>query len=208
MPGAIPAQRRPLGSITVVFGPMFANKTTTLLAELKEAVSKGRKVMAFKPKIDDRYHPINIVAHSKDSYPAIVVTEAKQILDAVLAEEILPDDVFLEEIEFIEDSRDDRGKDGVLTLDQVVVILKVHGCYVHCYGLNRKHDGTPFIVTACVMAVGDTLRELKADCDGKCHRPNSATYSRRLDKSKGDIKIGNGKDYCANCDDCYFEDKR
>ena len=44
-----------MGSITVYTGPMFSGKTNLLLGAYERATIAHKKVLAFKPKIDDRF---------------------------------------------------------------------------------------------------------------------------------------------------------
>ena len=67
-------------SFTIFTGPMFGSKTTRLMAEIDRSLYKGRKVLAFKAKRDDRYSIDKISTHSGGSYPAVCIEDAKEIL--------------------------------------------------------------------------------------------------------------------------------
>lgn len=60
-------------------GPMFGSKTTRLFAALDRYKYQKRKVVAFKPQIDDRYSAANISTHSGASMPARVVKDGIEI---------------------------------------------------------------------------------------------------------------------------------
>lgn len=64
----------PRPSFTVYTGPMFGSKTSKLLADLDRYERKGLRVIAFKPKIDDRYSNCEIVTHSGARRFAIAVS--------------------------------------------------------------------------------------------------------------------------------------
>ena len=51
------------GRIEVIFGPMFAGKTTELLRRCQVAESAGRNIMVIKSSSDDRYSASEAVTH-------------------------------------------------------------------------------------------------------------------------------------------------
>ena len=60
-------------------GPMFGSKTTRLFAVLDRYKYQKRKIVAFKPSIDNRYSETNITTHSGASMPARVVKNGMEI---------------------------------------------------------------------------------------------------------------------------------
>jgi len=65
--------------LTVYTGPMFGSKTSRMLAELERYDRMGLRVVAFKPKIDDRYSCDEIVTHSGLRRFAIAVENGPEI---------------------------------------------------------------------------------------------------------------------------------
>jgi thymidine kinase len=61
-------------------GPMFGSKTTRLLAVIDRYHYQNRKVMAFKPRIDDRYSTVEISTHSGGRFPAVGIQVGTDIL--------------------------------------------------------------------------------------------------------------------------------
>jgi len=53
-------------SITVIYGPMFSSKTTTLMERIRYLNKKSIPHMIFKPQIDVRYSTDSIVSHAGD----------------------------------------------------------------------------------------------------------------------------------------------
>ena len=51
------------GMLTVYAGPMYAGKTTALIAELEDSLECGSNVLVVKPSIDNRYSDEDIVSH-------------------------------------------------------------------------------------------------------------------------------------------------
>ena len=53
-------------------GPMFGSKTTKLLAAVDRYVYQNKVIMAFKPKLDDRYSGGEISTHNGVSLKAVI----------------------------------------------------------------------------------------------------------------------------------------
>ncbi len=64
-------------------GPMFSSKTSRLLMKLEKYRFKNKKIIAFKPKIDDRYSQNCIVTHSGWELPAISVNHGNEIFEHI-----------------------------------------------------------------------------------------------------------------------------
>ena len=60
---------------------MFGSKTTRLLGEVDRLKHKGRKVAAFKPKMDARYSADKISSHNGGSVDAYSIERAEEIFD-------------------------------------------------------------------------------------------------------------------------------
>lgn len=64
-------------------GPMFGSKTTRLLAAVDRYRYQHKEVIAFKPKLDDRYSNDEIVTHSGGKLQAVCVKEGDDIVEYV-----------------------------------------------------------------------------------------------------------------------------
>jgi len=62
-------------------GPMFGSKTTRLLAVVDRYHYQNRRVVAFKPRMDDRYSSVEISTHSGGRFPAVGVQDGNDILN-------------------------------------------------------------------------------------------------------------------------------
>ena len=56
-----------LGWIEVICGPMFAGKSEELIRRIKRLEYAKKKVVVFKPTIDNRYSENEVVSHNKRS---------------------------------------------------------------------------------------------------------------------------------------------
>lgn len=77
-------------------GPMFSSKTSRLLAALDRCKYRNQKIVAFKPRIDERYSQSSIVTHSGSSWPAVNVSNGQDILDLANGADIVAvDEAFM-----------------------------------------------------------------------------------------------------------------
>lgn len=78
-------------------GPMMSSKTSRLLMRLEKYKYQGKRIMAFKPSIDDRYSVSKIVSHMGIEYDAIPVKNGIEILEHVKAAETNPTVIAVDE---------------------------------------------------------------------------------------------------------------
>ena len=87
-------------------GPMFGSKTTRLLGSVDRYTRQNQTVMAFKPKMDDRYSDVEICTHSGGKLSAIGVQTGKEILENIHQSPGNVDVVAVDEAFMIEGSAD------------------------------------------------------------------------------------------------------
>ena len=73
-------QRMSQPKLLVFTGPMFGSKTTKMLSVLERALYQSKKVIAFKPKMDERYERSKIVTHAGLQFDAHNVQTGNEIL--------------------------------------------------------------------------------------------------------------------------------
>jgi len=64
-------------------GPMFGSKTTRLLAAVDRYRYQNKKIIAFKPIMDDRYSDVEIATHSGGRLPGIGVNSGEDMLEYI-----------------------------------------------------------------------------------------------------------------------------
>lgn len=75
----------------VVFvGPMFGGKTTKLLSAIDRYRYQGRQILAFKPKIDQRYSKENITTHWGGKLKARLINKAGDIWTILSENNVTP----------------------------------------------------------------------------------------------------------------------
>ena len=92
-------QRMP--EFIIFVGPMFGSKTTKLLATVDRFRYQNRKILAFKPSLDERYSSVEICTHNGGKLPANAVKTGQDIIrtietnDDMIIDVIAVDEAFM-----------------------------------------------------------------------------------------------------------------
>lgn len=172
------------GRLEVVCGPMFAGKSTRLLARCAELAAQGLEVQAFKPASDDRYDGArHIVTHDGRRLEATPIAGANEILAATAPA------VIVDEIHFLGDA-----------LVEPCMRLVRGGRIVIVAGVDRDHRGRPFAPFPAMLCEADRVDKLHATC-ARCEGP--ACHSQRLVASDERIVVGGAEAYEPRCRTCF-----
>ena len=181
------------------YAAMNAGKSTTLLQADFNYRERGMETMLWTAKLDDRAGVGTIGSRIALNAPANTFTA-----------EI---DLFFE----VTEERKRRGLHCVL-IDEAQFLTRAHveqlcrladevGIPILCYGLRTDFQGNLFEGSAALLALADTLVELKAVCD--CGR--KATMNLRVDEdghavaAGAQTEIGGNDRYVALCRRHFFE---
>ncbi|HEX6547881.1 MAG TPA: thymidine kinase [Candidatus Dormibacteraeota bacterium] len=181
------------GSLTVITGPMFSNKSGELLRLATVHRIAGRQVALFKHSLDDRYQGAEqISTHGGQSMEAEPVSTAVEIRLLAAGADV----VAIDEAQFFDDG-----------LVHVCAQLIDEGTTVFAAGLDRDFRGLPFGPMPGLMAISDDIMKLKAVCM-KCRSLNGTMTQRLIDgrpPSRRDpqIMVGAAESYEARCRECH-----
>ena len=173
------------GWIEVVTGCMFSGKTEELIRRLNRARYAKQTVRIFKPRVDSRYSATNVVSHSRQEIPAVVVDSAAEILDRVDGVDV----VGIDEAHFMDSA-----------LVSVAERLANQGKRVVVAGLDQDFLGRPFDPVPHLMAVAEYVTKNLAICM-KCGNP--ADRSQRLVRRDATVVVGGAEAYEARCRRCF-----
>ena len=180
------------GYLEVIAGCMFAGKTEELIRRIKVLEFAKKKIMVFKPTIDNRYSQTMVVSHAGSSVDSIVVEKAKDILNIVTDD---VDVVAIDEVQFFD-------HDIVYVCD----ILCSKGKRVMVAGLDTDFRAEPFGAMAELITSAEFVMKLTAICT-ECGAP--ATRTQRIVNGKPAryndplILVGASESYEARCRHCY-----
>ncbi|MDD3099621.1 MAG: thymidine kinase [Bacilli bacterium] len=180
------------GWIEIVTGPMFAGKSEELIRRIKRLEYAKKKVLVFRPRIDNRYSLDEVVSHSNNRRKSIVIDAAKNILPFISEDTYA---VVIDEIQF---------------LDHELIPLSEHlaniGIRVILGGLDSDFRGEPFAVTSEMMARAEFVTKLTAICV-RCGSP--ATKTQRIVNGKPAhyldpiVVVGAAEAYEPRCRHCH-----
>jgi len=173
------------GSIEVICGSMFSGKTEELIRRLKRAQFAKQKVEIFKPKIDTRYHEMEVVSHDLNAIMSTPVPSSSTIL--LLANDV--DVVAIDEAQFFD-----------MELVNVCNKLANSGVRVIVAGLDMDFEGKPFGPMPQLMAAAEHVTKVHAICM-ECGA--LATYSFRKSANKSLVMLGETESYEPLCRECY-----
>jgi len=121
----------------VIFtGPMFGSKTTRLLAVIDRYHYQNRKVVAFKPRMDDRYSAVEISTHSGGRFPAVGVQSGSDILN------------------YLQDVDDDF---DVIAVDEAFMIDGIAGILLELF----RHGKTIIVSSLQLSSSGNVFDEVR-----------------------------------------------
>jgi len=181
------------GTLTVITGPMFSNKSGELLRLATVHRIAGRRVGLFKHSLDDRYDGAqSISTHGGLSMAAEPVSSSLQVALMVAGVDV----VAIDEAQFFDDG-----------LARVAAKLLEDGITVFVAGLDRNFKGEPFGPMPALMALADDVMKLRAVCM-KCRSLEGTMTQRLIDgrpasRNSPIIQIGAAEAYEARCRDCH-----
>ncbi|XFA98330.1 thymidine kinase [Candidatus Izemoplasma sp. B36] len=180
------------GWIEVITGPMFAGKTEELIRRIRRLQYAKQNIIVFKPAIDDRYAPNEVVSHNDSRTQSINISKASEIMKYVTLDTNV---VAIDEIQFLDEEA-----------VEICEYLADHGVRVIVSGLDRDFRGEPFSFMPKLLAIAEYVTKLSAICV-KCHTP--ATRTQRIINGKPAryddpiILVGAKDSYEARCRDCH-----
>ena len=170
-------------------GSMWSGKTSSMLALLERYKYQKKTVLAFKPKIDDRYSVDDITTHSGWSIPATAITADWEIVSVLNELEVPPDVIAVDEMFMIEKS------------SEVLIWLFRSGFNIVVSSLDLSATCTPFEEVKNILPWATEIHKCKAVCV-VCGADAQYTY-RTNDEEKNEIAIGGQNDYECRCSRCH-----
>src|SRR5437762_5856707 len=178
------------GWIEVIVGSMYSGKTEELIRRLRRAQIARQRVEIFKPQIDDRYAPDQIVSHGELRIPSRTVKAARDVLRHAHEAQVIG----IDEGQFL-------GAELVPVCEK----LARQGKRVIVAGLDQDYRGRPFEPMPQLLAVAEYITKTLAICV-VCGNPANRTY-RKVRKG-GRVVVGGPDLYEARCRRCFTLGRR
>ncbi len=151
------------GYLEVITGCMFAGKTEELIRRINVLQFAKKKVLVFKPAIDNRYADTYVVSHAGSQVESISLNHSLEILPYI---DETVDVVAIDEVQFFD-----------YDIVAICEYLTLQGLRVMVAGLDMDFRGEAFGVIPKLMTTAEFVTKLTAVCT-KCGAP--ATRSQRL----------------------------
>jgi thymidine kinase len=174
-------------------GCMYSGKTSRAILEAQNHVYRGRQVLAYKPKIDDRFSKTEITTHSgMVSLSAVTVETGKDMIGHLI------------QIENLE------AKNTTVVVDEVFMISGVSDELIWLYrngfsilvsSLDMSSGLVPFEEVTKIMPWTTRVEKCTAVCN-VCKQPAHYTY-RKPGADQDEILVGGVETYEARCSICH-----
>jgi thymidine kinase len=174
------------GWIEVIAGCMFSGKTEELIRRLRRAKIAKQNVLVFKPRIDNRYSDGEIVSHSEQSLPSILIDDAEEIISLSKNAQVIG----IDEAQFFKSN-----------LIDIVNKLANNGKRVIVAGLDQDYKGIPFEPMPQLLAVAEYITKTLAICV-TCGNPADKTQRKIVSEER--VLVGAADSYEARCRKCHY----
>lgn len=164
-------------TFSVYTGCMFSSKTTAMLMALERFKYQNKRIIAFKPAIDDRYGKDEIVSHSGWRHPAICVKDATEVLQHLSNAAERPDVVAVDELFMINGIAD------------VLIWLFQNGFSIVAATIDLSAQGKAWCEVEKVLPWATKIEKCVAVCT-VCGRDAAYTHKKQVsDETSCDQKI-------------------
>jgi thymidine kinase len=168
----------------VYCGPMFSSKTSSLLATLEKYKYQHKRVIVFKPHIDDRYSISEVVTHGGWKVPAVCVKSGSEILEYLMSHDEEPQVVAVDEAFMIPGSAD------------ALTWLYTYGFTVVVSSLEMSSAGKPFTEIEKMLPWATQVNKCTAVCTA-CGR--DAHFTHKKQTGGEEIEVGGSELYEPRC---------
>lgn len=163
------------------YGAMGSSKTTRCLTDAYEYESRGNEVLLMKSGLDTRSSIGRIESRTGLSAECLDISDEENVFLAIqnAIDKTGVSCVFIDEAQFLSPTQ-------VLHLRNASFMFDIP---IICYGLRSDFRGIPFDGSSTLMAIADSIEEVKSICSNKgC--THKATYNARFDNQNDFVFVG------------------
>lgn len=180
------------------YGTMNSGKSIEVLRVAHNYEEQGKKVLLFTPAVDDRFGVGMVASRIGMKKNAIVVTDDLDMAAIAIKEQ--PNCILVDEAQFLSKAQ----------VRQCIEIVDEHDIPVIAYGLRADFLGQLFEGSAQLLAVADTIEEIKTVC---WYCDKKAIMNMRCKDGEPvfhgeQIQIGGNESYVPVCRKCYALKKK
>lgn len=184
------------GRIKLIIGPMFASKTSTMLADVEKCIIAKKRCVIVRHSIDVRYDHLascefSVITHNGYEFTKCPVVRARALteIDSQIQQY---DTIAVSEANLFED------------LPEYADKWANAGKYVIMEGLSGDFQRKSFGRLGDVLPIADDIVKLRAVCEG-CYA--DADFTHRIGNDKSQLLIGSKEIYKALCRNCYNRER-
>lgn len=169
----------------VYTGSMFSGKTSRLLSLLDRYKYQNKSILAFKPKIDDRYSVSEISSHSGWKFPAVCISNGADVLEYLSQLDTPPPQVIAVDEAFM-----------MPGIAESLVWLYKNGFTVVVSSLEMSATGKPFPEIERMLVWATHIEKCTAVCT-VCGK--DAPYTHKKQTGGDEIEVGGEELYSPRC---------
>jgi thymidine kinase len=184
---------KPIGSLRVVVGPMFAGKTSEIQSVVRRYGCLGKAVLVLTADIDTRYQDggssvTSIVNHDRTAVPAVAVPVTGLMSVLETPEFAAATAIVVDEAQFFV---------GCL-IPFVVAAVEEHGKHVVVVGLDSDAGREPFGDVLALITKADIVEKKTALCRS-CGDGTAAIFTRSVVSKERQVAVGGADMYEPVC---------
>lgn len=171
-------------SFIVYTGPMFSSKTSRLLSSLERYKYQNKKIVLFKPEMDDRYSVSEVVTHGGHKMSAFCVKRGSDIIEYLSTLEDNPHVIAVDEAFMIS---------GVA---ETLIWLYKNGYTIVVSSLDLSATGSAFEEIEKMLIWATKVEKCTAVCT-VCGK--DAPYTHKKMSGGEEIEVGGSELYEPRC---------
>ena len=167
---------------TLIYGCMFAGKTTELIGQYNASTVDNHERLAVKPLLDNRYQAASINTHSGLQMPGHRIAKAEEIYTLITP---FTKELYIDEVQFM----------GPYVIE-IIGEMMMNGVRVVAAGLDKDYLNRDFGPMRALKNLATNRIQVYAKCNvcgGK------AQYTYRQSDSKELVLVGHNDAYQARC---------
>ena len=177
-----------MGFLELIFGPMFAGKSTELIRRADNYQVINKVILAINHTINKRYGSSQITTHNNAILRGCIVVDKLEDVEKQFQKAFMNADVILiEELQFFKDA-----------FDTIIKWVEKDNKTVIAAGLVGDSDRKPFGDVLRLIPFADNIKKVSALCK-KCGDGTLAHYTKKNTKSTRQIEVGSTDIYEAVC---------
>jgi thymidine kinase len=177
-----------ISEFIVYTGPMFSSKTSRLLSSLERYKYQHKRIVLYKPEIDDRYSETEVITHGGSKMSAVCVKSGADVIQHLATLNENPHVVAVDEAFMIPN------------IAETLIWLYRNGYSVVVSSLELSSTGLVFSEVEKMLPWATKVEKLSAVCV-VCNRDAYYTYKKQV--GGDEIEVGGAELYEPRCLKCH-----